>query len=242
MPCVPDVPSVGAISAPRALKRTANKEEPSPPRRIRASLTDGRVRTPLHPNLLNTSSPRKFREIGATADSEMVDSRSPLREGAMAVLDDKVSGGNTRIHLPRTQASLSSLLDEAHRQSKSSQNSGSERSRHSVAEYCPTRRWSWRALINGPGFSFGQNGIGTGKNRLSADTSSMNHWPEENPSVSIGYAYSGIDEESRGNGSQTEAPEVDVSLLYPQDYFSYCEEDADAGQHGEPLEEPEEIR
>ena len=81
---------------------------------------------------------------------------------------------------PRRKTSLSSLR----RQSKAS-SSSSEGS---------SRRFSWRSLITGPGFSFRQVGIGTGKNRLSAESSLLADWTDLDPSVPIGYAFDGVEE------------------------------------------------
>ena len=46
-------------------------------------------------------------------------------------------------------------------------------------------------------------GIGSGKNRLSADTSLYTDWSEEDPSFPIGYAYSGFDDSANSNSAAT---------------------------------------
>lgn len=55
------------------------------------------------------------------------------------------------------------------------------------------RRWSWRRLLNDPGVSFRNAEI---SNRLSADTSSLQSWPEYNPNLPVGVALGGSDSDS----------------------------------------------
>ena len=93
----------------------------------------------------------------------------------------------------------------------------------------PRQRWSWRRLVTGPGLSLAQLGIGTGKDRLSAGSSSLDYWEEENPEFPIGYAYTG--EEAFASSRLPQSPQKERSddiaaeTVYPREYFAYCEED-----------------
>ncbi|EJD05653.1 uncharacterized protein FOMMEDRAFT_26520 [Fomitiporia mediterranea MF3/22] len=215
----------GAISAPRPLKRSLKSSEKPAlppttgtprPRRLRGILAEGKTYRPLKPSPLAhppSPSPLRATDPGTpnspgprtvlVAPGQSVSLETAVR-GKLTALDEKAdnrgaagAADTSTSRFPRIKASLSSLTGEMRRQSKASQNSGSDQSRLSSAGGS-ARRWSWFSLVNGPGFSLRQIGVGTGKNRLSTDTSIMEEWQEEDPSLPVGYAFSGLDEESRG--------------------------------------------
>ena len=141
------------------------------------------------------------RNASGHTTSQKQPKKSPISSDASSAADGQEADVNRRAQvtkrLPRLnlKASLTSLSAEGHRQSRASQNTSSDRSSN--------RRWSWWSLLSGPGFSFGQMGIGSGKNRLSADTSLYTDWSEEDPSFPIGYAYSGFDDSANSNSAAT---------------------------------------
>lgn len=195
------------ISSPRPLKAKSTEEglifPVRSPRKLRAGVLDRKTTyRPLYPSPLAASIPVR-----------------PSDPSSQTAPDVRSTGAR----IPRVKNSRTSLA-EAWRQSKSSQNSASDQSRHSSADGS-THRWSWRSLINGPGFSFHQIGVGTGNNRLSADTSSLSEWPEEDPSVPIGYAYSGglYEEHSGGVMEDTDG------------YIFLAQPNASKAQHPEPF-------
>ena len=60
-----------------------------------------------------------------------------------------------------------------------------------------------RPLLTGPGFSLTQLGIGSGRNRLSTDSSSLAAWPEiDMPGEPVGYAFSTVDSEGEDHTQQ----------------------------------------
>ena len=78
---------------------------------------------------------------------------------------------------------LKTSLSSLRRHSKAS-NSSSDAS---------SRRVSWWSLLTGPGFSFRQVGIGTGKNRISVESSLLEEWSDLDPNLPIGYAFDGME-------------------------------------------------
>lgn len=88
-----------------------------------------------------------------------------------------------------------------------------------------SQRWSWRRLLTGPGFSFAQLGIGTGNDRLSAGSSSLNHWEEENPEYPIGFAYTPEDVQAVRSRTPPEHGHPLPDLDYPPEYFDYSKEE-----------------
>lgn len=123
--------------------------------------------------------------------------------------------------VPKAMPSLATVLNEKHRQSKASQSSGSEYSINYGSDR--SSKWSWKNLINGQGFSLLQMGIGTAKNRLSADTSSLNYWEEENPNVPIGYASNGEEDNIIHSEQYTDGQGGESGLDYPLEYIRFCE-------------------
>ena len=215
-----------AISTPRPLRAVTyaadapiSTSRPSGTlKKSRGNLRAGKSYRPMRPSPLSQASTVKSNpphESGeqATSDapitaSERVMPHSISIRERLLPLDEKWDDRSPPVgRIPRIKASLSSLRGEARRQSKASQNSASDQSRHSSAGGS-ARRWSWWSLINGPGFSFRQVGIGTGKNRLSADTSVLDDWQEEDPSLPIGYAYSGVDDGSGDINSDNKSPVI----------------------------------
>lgn len=212
LPPVPPVPPLpSSISAPmplrpiqntsglaassgknaRRLSKTRRLSPPAPPSFQRATIAS----TAPQPQSASTTtaSPRSSTALKAAghAISQKQTMQNPISSDASSGTGGQEADADQRLpiirRLPRLnlKGSLTSLSAEAHRQSRASQNTTSDRSSN--------RRWSWWSLLSGPGFSFGQIGIGTGKNRLSADTSLYTDWSEEDPSLPIGYAYTGPD-------------------------------------------------
>lgn len=190
-------PVVNPISHPRPLKPSHQQQQqdavagssPSstltpPVPQLPASVRQGRQSShTLPPTPTQAYKPLRPSPLRPTRASERSDSFTASASNNTTAAVKRGDSEKDHSRMPRLKTSLSSLR----RQSKASQNSNS-------SSDVSTRRFSWRSLLTGPGFSLRQVGVGTGQNRLSAESSLLGEWTDLDPSLPIGYACDGLEE------------------------------------------------